>query len=363
MTGINWSGIDVSKDFFDGSILALGEVRQIKNVASKRFRRTQNGVREYIDWVDSYLVHKLGTADHLIRVVMDATGRYSLELSTWLIAARESLRPAIINPKFLKDFMGGLGLRNKTDGIDSRAHCLYGYERDPKPFVYQEECYRVLQELARERAYLVKIRAAQKVRCQEPLRGKPIQKAQKAVMKCLDLQIKNLEAEMEKHVEKHEQLKKDIALLVTIPGIGRITAIRVLGELGDLRLYDSAKQLSAHSGLSPKLQQSGVFKGTTRISRIGPVELRTALYMPSLRIIEGDHPLANKYRNLISKGKAKKSAICAVMRSTLIIMRSMLINNEPYRDIKKGDVKKSEQSSKEAVEKIVENLSKKIAFH
>lgn len=362
MNGINWSGIDVSKDFFDGSILAVNEVRQIKNVANKRFHRTQKGVREYLDWLDSYLVQKLGIGDHLIRVIMDATGRYSLELSAWLISARESLQPAIINPKFLKDFMGGLGLRNKTDGIDSRAHCLYGYERNPKPFIQHEECYRVLQELSRERAYLVKIRAAQKVRSQEALRSKPIQKAQKAVIKCLDLQIKNLESEMEKHVEKHEQLEKDIALLVTIPGVGRITAIRVLGEMGDLRLYTSAKQLSAHTGLSPKLQQSGVFKGVTRISRIGPAELRTALFMPALRIIEGNHPLAIKYRNFVSKGKSKKSAICAVMRSTLIIMRSMLINNEPYRNVQKGGIQKMDHINREGVEKIVEILSKKLAF-
>ncbi len=370
MQTVNWSGIDVAKDTFDGSILAWNQDRTMREVIRKSFKRTKADVKQYLKWLDAYLTKHLGPPreeHHSIRIVMDSTGRYSMELCAWLLACREELQPAIVNPRFLKQYIGSLGLRNKTDDIDSRAHCLYGYERKPKGYEPLAESYQQLRDLVRERAYIVKSRAAEKVRVQEALQSKFIQRSQKRRIKFYDRQIEIVETEMKKVVDQDEELSSDIKLLTTIRGVAETTAMRVLGELGDLRRFGTASELSAFSGLSPKLNTSGKHTGKTTISRIGSPELRAALYMPALATIQGDHPLAQNYQRLIANGKEKKSAICAIMRKTLLVMRSMLIHNEPYRmtlsepkNTGENQPKKDDRKKLAELEKAVENLRKKM---
>ncbi len=370
MQTVNWSGIDVAKDTFDGSILAWNKERNMKEIIRKGFQRTIAGVKKYLTWMDTYLTEHLGPPkedNHSIRIIMDSTGRYSMELCAWLVEMRFSLQPAIVNPRFLKQYIGSLGLRNKTDDIDSRAHCLYGYERKPKGYIAPTKAYRQLKELARERAYVVRARAAEKVRIQEALQSSFIQRSQKTRIQFYDSEIGKIETEMKKVVEKDEQIAKDIKLLITIKGIAELTAMRVLGELGDLRRFETAKELSAFSGLSPRMNTSGKYTGKTTISRVGPPDLRAALYMPALATINGDHPLAKNYQHLIANGKEKKSAICAIMRKTLLVMRAMLIHNEPYRmtlpeskNTEENQPKKDDSKKLAELEEAVENLRKKI---
>ena len=334
MQPINWSGIDVAKATFDGAILAWDQNIEVKNVIRKSFQRSKNGVKKYIAWMDRYLEKALGKPEeghHAIRVVMDSTGGYSLELCLWLLQARSGLEPAICNPRILKRHREGLGIRNKTDDIDSRAHCVYGYERKPKPYKPLPESYQKLKALVQERAYLITLRAAEKVRAKEPLLTQVIIKTRRRHLRYLDREVKKLELKIKQTVANDTDLDRDVKLLVTIPGIGLMTAAVVLSYLGDLRRFVNTRELSAFSGLSPRRVESGMFKGTTRISRMGSPELRAALFMPAMSMIKGDHPLACAYERLVNRGMSKKSAMCAIMRKSLIIMRAMLINNEPYR--------------------------------
>lgn len=50
-------------------------------------------------------------------------------------------------------------------------------------------------------------------------------------------------------------------ILLSIPGIAETTAISVIGELGDIRRFQSANQINAFIGIELKHYESGDFLG------------------------------------------------------------------------------------------------------
>jgi transposase len=134
-------------------------------------------------------------------------------------------------------------------------------------------------------------------------------------------------------VEAHPDIKHDIELLATIDGVAFLTAVIILAELGDLRRFLRARQLTAYAGTSPRITQSGQFRGKTRMCKRGNTKARQALYLSVLSIIRSKHDsdLKRTYQSLVARGHAKKSAIGALMRKLLTVMRAMLIYDTPYQ--------------------------------
>ncbi len=121
-----WVGLDVSKKAFDAAVAGPDErypSTPLRALPWHAFPRTQKGGASFLNWLDMFA--QQGGA----RVVMEATGTYSVELTTWLIKKRPALRPAIANPKNTKSFIDSLYQRNRTDGLDARGLAFYGVER------------------------------------------------------------------------------------------------------------------------------------------------------------------------------------------------------------------------------------------
>ncbi len=72
-------------------------------------------------------------------------------------------------------------------------------------------------------------------------------------LEALNLQIKCTD-ELLKEVYEHSE---DAWLLATIPGVGPITALTILAEIGDINRFGSAKKLASFAGLVPSTSQSG----------------------------------------------------------------------------------------------------------
>src|SRR5208337_3997693 len=84
------------------------------------------------------------------------------------------------------------------------------------------------------------------------------------------------------HLDRHPDLKDDVRLLTSIPGIGELTALRMTTALEGGSRFGSARQFAAYLGLTPRQNQSGIIKGKASLSKMGPSALRKALYMPSV---------------------------------------------------------------------------------
>ena len=329
-----WVGVDVSKETLEAGVVVGHEEVQLRELRLESFARTKAGSAEVLRWAEECAASRMQGVEERPRllVVMEATGRYSLELAAWLLTVSPSVRLAIINPAQAKAYQQSLGVRNKTDQVDARCLALYGRERNPRPYVPPSPELAELQALSRQRDVLLSTLVAERQRARNSSPSKLLTRIQKDHIRYLEHQIHKIEEAMEQVVARSEQLTRDVELLDSIPGVGRKTAIVILAELGDLRRFERARQVSAFAGLSPRKHQSGTsIHKRTRLCKQGNPRIRTALYMATLSIIGRNNPLASYYQALVEKGKAKPAAMGAVMRKMLVLMRALVRSATPYQ--------------------------------
>lgn len=333
-----WSGGDVAKDSFDAAVwLPLEEDRDraMRDVPVKTFPRTRDGVDAFLHWADGLLADSVaagGGPVPSLRVVMEATGSYSTELAVWMLAARPCLAPAVINPLTARDFARSLNLRNKTDKCDARALARYGAERRPVAYEPLSPEQAQLRCLSRRRQAVIEMRVAEENRLSEPIDSPWVLKTTKAHIRSLLKAEKDIEREMKKVLAKAPDLQRDCEAIDGVYGIGFVTAVAVVAELGDLRRFERARQLTAFAGLSPRREESGTtIRKPGRLCKKGSSRVRKALYFPAITAIRGDTDLADLYHRLLARGKTKKAALGTVMRKLLVVMRAILITGKPYQ--------------------------------
>lgn len=327
---VRWAGIDVSKATFDVRLHPVlppeKEKPALADLPKAQFPRNEDGTRRLLAWLD-----KSGAAEGT-RVVMEATGRYSVELGEMILQMRPELAPAIVNPRSVLHFAKSLNLKNKNDTLDAALLARYGAERFPSPWISKSPEFSKLQELVRQRAYLVEMLTAAKNRLSELADFPEVAKLQKSVASKLEKSIEVAEKMIRRLIASDEKMSRSMKLFDSIPGVGFVTAITVLGEIGDLTLFKTSRRLSSFAGLSPVQKESGTSVGKTRMSKAGSPEVRRALYMAAMSAYGGNNALARFGADLVERGRTGKQAIGAIMRKILVLMRAVVISGQEYRD-------------------------------
>jgi transposase len=313
-------GIDVSKKKLDIALLVNGKVK------SKVLDNTPEGYEELLVWLNKSKALK---AD--LHVCMEATGVYYEAVALALVEA--DLQVSVVNPGCIKGFGRSENIRNKNDAIDAGLIARYCLAMKPAPWTPPPLEQRQL------RAWSLRVQALKDIRQQEENRLEAhaitgmadVAAHVKEHIKWLDTEIKKLETEIDDHIDRHPGLKHDAELIASIPGIGATTVVRLLGHLGDIRRFESAKAFAAFLGVTPKQRSSGTsIRGRTMISRSGSSTLRAALYMPSL-VARRHNPILNKFaERLLSKGMAKKAVICAVMHKLTHLIYGVIRTEKPF---------------------------------
>jgi transposase len=88
------------------------------------------------------------------------------------------------------------------------------------------------------------------------------------------------------------------ALVTSIPGVSAVGAAAILAETGDPTRFDSARALVKHAGLAPRDNESGTFKGTSRISGRGRPQLRLAAWRAVWGALSHNAVLAARHHHL-----------------------------------------------------------------
>ncbi len=134
-----------------------------------------------------------------------------------------------------------------------------------------------------------------------------------------------------------ESIRKNIELIDSIPGIGRLTAITLIAEIGDINGFLKPKHLVAFFGVDSSVNESGNFKGDdNKISKRGTRMGRRALYAVALASIRNNRngiPI-NKvlldYYQINMKGKKSKVALVAIMHKIINYIFAVLRNQTPF---------------------------------
>lgn len=130
---------------------------------------------------------------------------------------------------------------------------------------------------------------------------------------------------------------RQVYLLMSIPGIGIISAATLTGEIGNISAFKKPAKLTAFFGIDPSVCQSGQFNATqNRISKRGSRTLRKILFLVAVSNISCrlDKAPKNPYLYEFYKqkciNKPKKVAMVAVMHKLILYIYAVLRNQMPF---------------------------------
>lgn len=130
---------------------------------------------------------------------------------------------------------------------------------------------------------------------------------------------------------KENGFKESIDLLITIPGIGLITAMVFLSEIIDIKRFKNLDMLASFVGLVPGEHSSSDKIYAGRMTKRGNKYLRYLLIEAAWVAVRKDTALMQAFNNLTKKqGYEKNKVIIKITRKLLNRMRYVLINRKPY---------------------------------
>ncbi len=316
-------GIDVSKAKIDVAWLRDPTTNKVK---TKVFENSNKGFAALRDWLSANIKQPLKEC----HCVMEATGIYHEPLALWLFY--EGAQVSVCNPAHVKGFAKGLGTQHKTDKIDSMTLARYGALVKPELWQPEPICIRELKALLSRLDALETDLMREKNRMEKA----EFSSASTRVIESLNTMIQHLEHELNRlndeiddHIDGHPELKKDQELLLSIPGIGRVTSRLMLSVIRG-KQFKNAGECAAFLGVIPKIQESGIFRGRSALSKKGNPMIRAKLYMAAIVATQHNPTIKAMALRLIGNGKNKMQALGAAMRKLVHICFGVLKNQQKY---------------------------------
>ncbi|TQV70628.1 IS110 family transposase [Denitrobaculum tricleocarpae] len=302
-------GIDISKDHLDTHRLADGTTRQFANCKA--------GHKALIKWL----------ADTpLARIVYEPTGRYHGQLESRLGEA--GLPLVKVNPRRARRFAEAIGKLAKTDRADAATLAQMGEALKLQPQPATDKTLAKLKELQTARAALIKDRTAARNR-QKNLAALLLKQQCKARLEQIHKDLAEIDQAIDDIITADPECTKRRDILVSIPGIAKLTAHAMLIHMPELGTLNQ-KQAASLAGLAPVTRQSGAWRGKAYIQG-GRAILRQTLYMPALVATRFNPDLKAKYQQLIKAGKPPKLAITAIMRKLIITANALIRANRNWK--------------------------------
>jgi len=122
--------------------------------------------------------------------------------------------------------------------------------------------------------------------------------------------------------------------LLSVHGLGVITAATILSEIGDPKHYSNGRQLIKLAGTQPVLNTSGrKTRSRTPMSHKGRPRLRTALFFAVMRLVQVDDAFAREYLQLQTREEnplIKMQALGVLMNKLLRILWALMRNRTFY---------------------------------
>ena len=135
----------------------------------------------------------------------------------------------------------------------------------------------------------------------------------------------------------------DYKLLRRIPGIGPINALTILAEAGDLRRFSHHRQFLKFCGLDLATQQSGTFRGQTKLSKYGNARLRRTLWLAGqVAIRQRENGFRDKFERYIARDRhdadLRRKALTAITAKMARVVHAVIKTGADYRPFVEGPV-------------------------
>jgi transposase len=136
------------------------------------------------------------------------------------------------------------------------------------------------------------------------------------------------EAEMDRHLE-HIPYSR---VILSLKGIGPVTAAGLIGEVGDFTKFRTISEVMKLAGLDLYEISSGKHRGKLRISKRGRPLMRKLLYLAALSTVRKGGVMHDWYQRALGRGMQKMKALVAVSRKLLRIMFALIRDHSVYAE-------------------------------
>jgi len=325
-------GIDVSKPYFDAALLPVSN-HQKEAMVTERFDNTAEGIKTFSKW----LKYNKVTLTKNTLLVIENTGIYHRLL--WAFCSSKKLPIHIGNAAHIKWSFGIT--RGKNDKIDSIRLCNYAYkEADTlkatpalNPVLMQLKDLmtartKLLSQINSIKTYIKELKNVSDTSIQ-----KTLEQAYHQALQGMAASIKSLEAEIRKILTKNAALQINYDLLITVPGIGHLTAVYLICCTNNFVGKINGKQLACYAGVVPFDHSSGIsVKGRNKIHPMANKDLKKMLHLCALTAIQYYPEFKQYYNRKKEEGKHSMSILNAIRNK--IVLRAMAVVNkqQPYVD-------------------------------
>ena len=377
---IYYVGLDISKYKHDFCIISnTGEVI----VENSSFENNKKGFQSFLDQLKPY--HKQD-----VQIAFEAAGHYSLNLELFLTNQDYSfmkVNPLVVH-QFLK---ARSLRRTKTDKADSFTMASYLMSIQYKPNSCLLYSIYTLKSLCRSREQLIKERSKLEVLLTNELdksfpeikpffnniisttllfildkykntehialmkdfdsircisRGKftyaKFAKLKELAKNSVGFHNENTDLLISTYVSiinnfngKIDPINKQISTIIkdlnprmlTIPGLGEISAAIILSEYGDISSFSSSNKMLAFAGLEPSIIQSGTLEYNGKMVKHGSGHLRYAIMNIAMTILRYSPTFYDYYLKKRSEGKCHRVALSHVCKKLIRVIYTLEKNN------------------------------------
>lgn len=325
-------GIDVSKPFFDASLMAV--VDHVKQtVETSKFDNSIAGMKLFEKWLK---LHKV-TMNEYSMVVIENTGIYHRLL--WAFCSKKHLPIHIGNAAHIKWSFGIA--RGKNDKVDSIRLCNYAYKESDTlkaagaldPHLLQLKDFISARTKLLKQICNIKVSVNELEGINDKSHQKLIVKSLKSAIDGIAKSISNIEEQIKKIIAANQGFKRSYDLLISIPGIGHVTAVYLIGCTANFAGNPSGKQLACYAGVAPFEHSSGIsIKGKTRVHRMANKDLKKLLHLCALSVIQYNEEFKVYYRRKKDEGKHSMSILNAVRNKIALRVAAVIKNQTPYKN-------------------------------
>jgi transposase len=310
-------GIDISKAKFDVALL-----RPDGKLRHRVFPNSPAGFQQLSAWLAKQKASP-------IHACMEATGTYSDALASYLHAAGHIV--SVVNPAIVKAFAQSQMSRTKTDKADASLIARFCQMHRPSAWSPLPPEISELQALLRRLEALIDMRQQEVNRLAAGITAEPVRNSVTDHINYLGEQVAQTRRLIKDHIDQNPSLKQQRDLLSSIPGIGELTAAKLLAEIVDIKLYSSARQVAAFAGLVPRHNESGSsVRGRPRLCKVGAARLRKAMYFPAIVATQYNPTIKALSQRLRDRGKCPMQVIGAAMRKLIHIAYGVLKSGKPF---------------------------------
>src|SRR3954452_22645031 len=197
-------GIDISEEFLDIYLHPAGK--------EVRLPHSDEGTASLVALLREYKVE---------RVVLESTGGLQRRLVRSLQEAGYSV--SVVNPERIWAYRRLVGRVAKTDRIDARLIAEYAATMRPAESLPLSEAQQGMRELTSRRDQLIEAIAAEKKRLRR-VSQEVVRASLESQIAALKREVKRIESAIEESVPKDETAETTAGILVSISGVGKLTA-------------------------------------------------------------------------------------------------------------------------------------------